>query len=110
VATRRPALRMSVQRTQDTAVLRLAGEADIADEQRLRLRLGQLVAGDGRPGVRHVVLETAELEFLDVSALGVLLEAAATLRARGGSLVVRCPTRRVRRLLTVLDVGLQVED
>ncbi len=106
-----PVLRMSVSRSGDTAVLRLAGEADISGQARLRGRLTDLLA-DGRPDpVRQLVVDAADLTFLDVSCLQTLLAAADRLRARGGAVALRSPRRRVLRLLTVLDVAdaLEVE-
>jgi anti-sigma B factor antagonist len=111
VAHPEPLLRMSVRRTGAQVVLRLVGEADVAGEARLRLRLADLVSGHASGGVRHLVVDLSELAFCDLIALDVLLEAAATLRTRGGSLVLRSPTRRVRRLLALMvtDGQLPVE-
>lgn len=98
-------LRLSVSRTGDRAVLRLSGEIDIATEPRLRGRLRDLIE-PGRPEpVRHLVVDVAELQFLDLSGFQALLDAERQLRRRGGSLVLRSPTRRVRRLLSLLDVA-----
>lgn len=106
-----PQLRMSVRRSGSTAVLQLRGEADIAVEARLRLRLGDLLA-EGAAPVQRLVVDATELDFLDLSGLQALLDAAARLRGRGGELVLRRPGRRVLRLLTVVGVGdaLQIED
>lgn len=95
---------MSVSRAGSTAVLRLRGEADIAVEARLRLRLGDLLADSDAP-IERLVVDASALEFLDLSALSALLSAAERLRARGGELELRRPTRRVRRLLDVVGVA-----
>lgn len=92
------ALRMSVRRSGDTVVLELSGEADIASVPRLSMRLRDLVTGDAQ----HVVVLGQQLAFLDLAALDVLLDASAELTARGGSLVLQSPTRRVRRLVELL--------
>jgi anti-anti-sigma factor len=96
---------MSVQRSHDTAVLRLAGEADVSGLPRLQVRLNDLLAPGRSPQVRALVVDASELTFLDLAGLDALLKAAEQLRGRGGSLVLRSPGRRVRRLLEVLDVG-----
>lgn len=97
-------LRMSVRRSGEAAVLELAGEADISSVARLSMRVRDLVASD----VRDLVVLGPELAFLDLAALDVLLDAAAELRARGGSLVLQSPTRRVRRLVELLGLDDQL--
>ncbi|MFP5219017.1 MAG: STAS domain-containing protein [Actinomycetes bacterium] len=97
-------LRMSVRRAGDTAVLELAGEADISSVARLSMRVRDLVCGD----VRHVVVLGRQLAFLDLAALDVLLDASAALGARGGSLVLQSPSRRVRRLVELLQLDGQL--
>jgi len=92
-------LRTSVSRDGERAVVRLVGELDVAAEPRLRARLRDLLE-PGRPTpVRHVVVDAAQLTFLDLAGLRVLVDADTALRRRGGSLVLRAPSRRVRRLL-----------
>lgn len=99
MAPDQPALRMTVRRSGGSVVLALAGEADVAGEQRLRVRLRTLLSD---PAVRHVVVDLGDLHFLDLAALGALTDAAGELARHGGSLVLRSPRRRVRRLLDVL--------
>lgn len=98
---------MQVRRDGATAVLRLAGEADVATASRLEVRLNDVVRDRA---VRRVVVEASELGFLDLAGLDVLLRSADELRRRGGELVLRAPTRRVQRLLQVLSAPLPVED
>jgi anti-sigma B factor antagonist len=107
-----PVLRLSASRTGDTAVLRVVGEVDIATSDRLRGRLRDLLEPARTSPVRHLVVDAARLEFLDLTGLRVLLGAEAELRRRGGTLVVRSPGRRVLRVLRLLDPGgrLRVED
>ena len=96
-------LRTSVSRTGDRAVVRLVGELDVAAEPRLRARLRDLLE-PGRPvPVRDVVIDASQLVFLDLAGLRVLLDARRQLTARGGSLVLQAPSRRVLRLLEVVD-------
>jgi anti-anti-sigma factor len=90
---------MSVSRTGTSAVLRLRGEADVSVVPRLRLRLADLVEPRRAEPVDAVVVDLADLEFLDLAALNVLVEAGQALRQRGGELVLRAPSRRVQRLL-----------
>jgi anti-anti-sigma factor len=104
VVPEQPDLRMSVRRTSSAAVLALAGEADIATASRLQMRVRALLDD----GLDDVVVDARELDFLDLAALQVLLDAADELRDRGGSLVLREPRRRVRRLLDVTGTAGQL--
>jgi anti-anti-sigma factor len=99
-----PPLSLSVSRSDETAVLRLVGEVDIANVSRLRGRLRDLLEPGRSQPVRHLVVDASGLQFLDLSGLQALLDAERDLRRRGGTLVLRSPTRRVRRLLSLLDV------
>jgi anti-anti-sigma factor len=98
-----PALTVRASRDGDSAVLRLAGEIDISNSERLRGRLNDLLARGRGDEVRTLVVDVSGLDFLDLSGLQALLDARSTLHGRGGSLVLRSPTRRVRRLLDLLD-------
>jgi anti-sigma B factor antagonist len=77
------------------AVLALAGELDLAAAPVLRERLADVRAD----GVRGIVLDMAEVTFLDSSALRELLSADAALRADGASLVLASVRAPVERLL-----------
>ena len=62
-------------------------------------------------GKVEVVIDLARLSFIDVSGLNVLVLSSRRARAAGGTLVLRSPSRHVRRLLDVLrlDAELAVE-
>jgi anti-sigma B factor antagonist len=77
------------------AVLALSGELDLAAAPVLRERLADAQAA----GARGVVLDMAEVTFLDSSALRELLSAEAALRAAGASLVLATVRPPVERLL-----------
>lgn len=96
-------LTVRATRDGDRAVLRLVGEVDISNSQRLRGRLNDLLAPGRSDEVRALVVDLSGLEFLDLSGLQALLDARTAVRRRGGSMVLRRPTRRVRRLLDLLD-------
>jgi anti-anti-sigma factor len=104
-----PALRITADADGGTAVLRLAGELDVATADLLRERIRDLL-GHGTE-VRRLVLDLAGLEFLDVTGLGALLEAHRKLGAVGGTLALRRPRPMVLRMLNLLHLedALQVE-
>ena len=48
-----------------------------------------------------IVLDLSEVEFMDSSALHLLVQARGRLTENGGSLMLRNPSRAAHRLLTV---------
>lgn len=94
-------LPLMLAREGGTAVLRVAGELDVATADLLRGALAPVVAD---PAVTAVVLDLAELGFCDVSGLRAALEAAVRLRQRGATLHLRDPSPLVRRVLALLDL------
>lgn len=103
-------LRVRVARERGGAtVVVLVGELDLATAGGLRTRLATLAQADPPPSV--VVLDLAGLDFVDASGISVLLSAQRALAGRGASLVLRSPSRMVRKVLRLLDLDgvLQVE-
>ena len=66
----------------DCAVLRVAGEVDVYTAPQLRERVIGLLAG----GVRHIVADLREVDFLDSTGLGALVGSLRRLRQQDGSL------------------------
>jgi stage II sporulation protein AA (anti-sigma F factor antagonist) len=62
----------------------------------------------------ELVLDLAEVEFIDETGLAAVIRALLHLREHGGSLVIRNPSAPVRRVLEVTGVsgmpGLHLED
>ncbi len=102
-------LRVAVSREGAAALVRLRGELDLATAGTLETRLRDLIEPLRPAPVDRVVIDTSDLDFIDLAGLRVLLRARAVLAARGGTLVMRCPSRAVRRLLDVLAI-LDVDD
>lgn len=78
-------------------VVALAGELDLASAQAVERELGRLAHDGDRP----LVVDLAELTFIDSTGVRLLLSAT---RARDGGLVVRRPPPRVRRVLQLAGV------
>jgi anti-sigma B factor antagonist len=66
----------------DCAVLQIRGEVDVYTAPQVRERVIQLLGG----GVRHVIADLREVEFLDSTGLGALVGSLKRLRERDGSL------------------------
>jgi anti-sigma B factor antagonist len=87
-------------------VLHLAGELDLYNADELRAALADVLAQEPT----RVVVEMSEVEFVDSTALGVLIEARAKLGPR--TLLLAAPQLETRRTLQVsgLDRHLPVHD
>jgi len=88
-------------------VLRLAGELDLYNADEIRDALNEAIgAGAGR-----IVVDMAEVEFVDSTALGVLIEARSRMADRSGFRLA-APGLETRRALEVsgLDRHFLVHD
>lgn len=91
-----------VERSPDEAVVRVAGELDIASAP----KLAQLLLGDCR-GAERVVLELGPVRFIDAHSVRMLLDVRETLASFGSRLTVRevsCQVHKVLSICGVLDV------
>ncbi|MGH9039946.1 MAG: STAS domain-containing protein [Acidimicrobiia bacterium] len=87
------------------AVLCLRGELDVATGPVLAQALGRVMARDHQV----VVVDLAELEFIDWPGVRMLVDARARLRARSSDLTLRSPPPLVRRVLDVLGLNSLVQ-
>ena len=90
-----PAFSVATEIDGDHAVVRVVGELDLETAPRLREELVGLV----NRGVTELVLDLADLDFIDSSGLSVLIMALKRLRERGGELRLRSVPARARRVL-----------
>lgn len=79
----------------DCAILRVGGEIDVYTAPTLREHLSDLAA----TGVRHVVIDTSGITFLDSTGLGVLVGGLKRMRVHNGSLALAGSQERVVQLL-----------
>lgn len=96
---------LGVERSEDATVVRLAGELDLYNAPELRETLVGL-AGE-RPA--RLVLDLTEVEFVDSTALGVLIEARSRMEDRKAFLLA-APGFETHRALKIsgLDQHLTV--
>ena len=106
VAPRREHPVLDVDDRDGTVIMRLGGELDLYNAEELRAALDRAIAG--APG--RIVIDLSLVEFVDSTALGVLIEARAKLG--DDSLRLAAPTPETRRALPVsgLDRHLPVDD
>ena len=96
-----------VVRQGEDVIVRLAGELDLYNAPILREALGAAV----EQPPRRLVVDLAEVSFVDSTALGVLVEARSLLRDRE-EFVLAAPGAETRRTLQVsgLDRHIRVAD
>ena len=80
----------------NSATVRLLGDLDFASAGAARHALEQLDAG-----LQQIVLDLSHITFCDAAGVRFLLTAQAQARTAGRNLVVRYPSRSVRRVLTL---------
>jgi anti-sigma B factor antagonist len=82
-------------------VVSLEGEVDLYTAPELKQELHRLV-GDG---AKRIVIDMTQTTFIDSTTLGVLLSVVKRVRPEGGSVVLVCPDRNVKRIfeITLLD-------
>jgi anti-anti-sigma factor len=80
----------------NSAIVRLRGELDIASAGAARRALEQLDTG-----IQQIVLDLSHITFCDAAGVRFLLTAQRQARTAGRELVVRHPSRPVRRVLTI---------
>jgi anti-sigma B factor antagonist len=98
-------LQVSTQVGPGCTVVRVSGELDVDTRPRLQTALRQAVDA----GARQVVLDLAEVPFMDSSGLGALVEAVKLLRDRGGRLSVAAVREPVRSVLALSAVDRLVD-
>jgi anti-anti-sigma factor len=99
-------LEIDVQIADDRTLVTLSGELDASTATLLYDQLSDLEVKD----VQHVVLDLAQVSFMDSTGLSVIVTEHKRLRHSGGGLTVFAPPSSVRRLFeitglnTVLDI------
>jgi anti-sigma B factor antagonist len=99
---------LAVSEEGDRLILAVAGELDVGTAPVLRGRLVGLVAD----GTRDLVVDLADVSFIDSVGLGTLVGALKRLREEGGRMTVRSPSAPVRKVLEItgLTKVLTVDD
>ena len=87
---------------EDRVVVALTGELDIATVDQLSVATSEVPAG------ALLVIDLANLEFMDSSGLRVLMNLDVRARDEGWSLAISGPQPAVRRLLELSNVGKRI--
>ena len=89
-------LELTVSENEGETVLSAAGELDVNTAPELREQLAQLVNDGAR-----IVVDLADVSFVDSTALSVLVSALKRLRQADGDLALASPTPSVRRVFEI---------
>ncbi|MHA6765641.1 STAS domain-containing protein [Streptacidiphilus sp. PAMC 29251] len=87
---------------EDRAVVAVSGELDADTAAVLRHQLAALVV----QGRRYIVLDLAQVPFMDSSGLNSVLRARSEMARHEGRLLLAAPATAVRRLLDLTGISL----
>ena len=90
-------LELTVSEHGGETVVGAAGELDVNTAPELREQLARLV----NEGARRIVVDLADVSFVDSTALSVLVSALKRLRQADGDLQLAAPTPSVRRVFEI---------
>lgn len=86
-------------RTMDNGlpIIELKGEVDVYTAPQLKQRMISLL----EHGSRHMVVDLSNVEYLDSTALGVLIGGLKRMREQDGNLALVCPSPRIHRVFEI---------
>jgi anti-anti-sigma factor len=89
----------------ETAVLNAGGEIDYEASPQLRAALAEQI----KAGKHHILLDLTDANFIDSTAIGVLVTSVVRLHeANGGELAVVCTHRKVRQIFEITSLDTMV--
>lgn len=94
-------MELSISGEQDSSgrqILTLSGSLDMSSRSFLKEQSAIAVE---TPDATGIVLDLANVEFLDSSGIGCIVEVAGNAKDRGTDFALRAPSDRVVRVLTV---------
>lgn len=91
-------LKTNVQSLDDkTSMIMLEGEVDVYTAPQLKQRIIDMLDND----TTNIIVDLSDVEYLDSTALGVLIGGLKRLREKDGSLDLICPNPRIRRIFEI---------
>jgi anti-sigma B factor antagonist len=95
---------LEVERHSAYTVIRATGYLDMSTSPRLREKILE-VATEQPP---LLIIDLGSIEFLDSSALGVILNGWKLLQAEGSTLAVVSPTERITKVFEITALNLSI--
>ncbi len=83
----------------DVAIVKVTGEITL--KQSRKALLHDMVRSLAQRGHKHVLVDLAEVSYVDSAGLGELVQTNSTLKNHGGALKLFSPTSRMRELLVL---------
>lgn len=90
-------LRWRQRAHEDIVTLEIEGEIDLHSAPQLRAELHRL----GESGINHLIVDLAEVTFIDSTGIGALVGALRRARESGGNVAFCCARSRVRRVFEI---------
>lgn len=82
---------------QSLPVIELEGEVDVYTAPQLKQQMISILEG----GAKMMVVDLTKVDYLDSTALGVLIGGLKRMRERDGNMVLICPSPRIRRVFEI---------
>ncbi|WP_421121741.1 STAS domain-containing protein [Aquihabitans daechungensis] len=95
-----PQLRIEHTMKDDTALIRMAGELDMATSPELELQVDALF----HQGASSLVFDCSDVSFMDSSALRVIVGAELRAAEQGGTVTVQRPSETVSAIMEVAGI------
>lgn len=95
---------LEVEKHPSYTLIRASGYIDISTSPRLREKILEVASDD----VSLLLLDLGAIEFLDSSALGVILNGWKLLQAEGGTLAVISPQPRITKIFEITALNLSI--
>lgn len=78
-------------------IIELEGEVDVYTAPQLKQQMISLLES----GATELVVDLTKVDYLDSTALGVLIGGLKRMRERDGNMVLVCPSPRIRRVFEI---------
>lgn len=78
-------------------IIELEGEVDVYTAPQLKQQLVRLLESD----TKELVVDLTKVDYLDSTALGVLIGGLRRMRERDGNMVLVCPSPRILRVFEI---------
>ncbi len=96
---------LEVEKHPAYTIIRASGYLDVSTSPRLREKILEVAGED--PSV--LLLDLGPIEFLDSSALGVILNGWKLLQAEGSTLAVISPQPRITKIFEITALNLRIK-
>lgn len=96
----------------ELSLIELEGEVDVYTAPQLKQQMINLLES----GAKEMIVDLSKVDYLDSTALGVLIGGLKRMREMDGNMVLVCPSPRIRRMFEItgldkiFDIYNSVED